>query len=91
MAPEREMSACMRVIYMAALDARVAGWQGDVDAERLADLMDAVHNIPNIVQNWTSNEEDLLKSMLLDYERKWKTDGPCLRTIYDQALEGFEP
>ena len=85
-APEPQLRACLRVIYMASLDARVAGWNGDVNAERLADLMDAIHNIPNLIQHWENCDEDLLKSMLLDYERKWRDDGPCLRTIYEQEL-----
>ena len=51
-APEPQLSACLRVIYMASLDARVAGWSGDVNAERLADLMDAIHNIPSLILNW---------------------------------------
>ena len=85
-APEPQLRACLRVIYLASLDARVAGWNGDVNAERLADLMDAIHNIPNLIQHWGNCDEDLLKSMLLDYERKWRDDGPCLRTIYEQEL-----
>ena len=71
---------------MAILDARVAGWQSDVNPERLAALMDAIHNIPGLVRNWESCDQDLLKSKLLDYERKWRSDGPCLRTIYEQFL-----
>ena len=37
-------------------------------------------------RHWENCDEDLLKSMLLDYERKWRDDGPCLRTIYEQEL-----
>lgn len=88
-APEREFRACMRVIYMATLDARAAGWQSEVNPERLADLMDAIHNIPSLVQNWENCDQNLLKGMLLDYEQNWKADGPCLRTIYDQALADY--
>jgi hypothetical protein len=82
LAPEHEMRAWMRVVTIAVLDARVAGWRGEVNPERLADLMDAIHNIPAAVQRWESSDAESLKSMLLDYERKWKSDGPCLRTIY---------
>ena len=87
-APEPQLSACLRVIYVASLDARVAGWSGDVNAERLADLMDAIHNIPSLILNWENCDEDLLKSMLLEYERKWQDEGPCLRTIYEQGVSG---
>ncbi len=85
-APEPQLRACLRVIYMASLDARVAGWGGDVNAERLADLMDAIHNIPGLILNWENCDEDLLKSMLLDYEQKWRDEGPSLYTLYEQEL-----
>lgn len=71
---------------MAVLDARVVGRQSNVEPERLADLMDAIHNIPSLVQHWEHCDEELLKEMLLDYERRWQKQGPCLRTIYEQAL-----
>ena len=85
-APDPQLRACLRVVYMASIDARMAGWSGDVNAERLADLMDAIHNIPHLIQNWDQCNEDLLKSNLLDYERKWFDAGPCLRTIYEHEL-----
>jgi len=84
--PERELRACMQVMYQAAIDARASGWQDNVNPEWLADLMDAIHNIPFLIQNWESCDQELLKSSFLDFERKWKSDGPCLRTIYEQAL-----
>lgn len=84
--PDSEFRACMRVIYMAILDARVAGWQSDVNPERLADLMDTIHNIPNLVQHWESCDVDSSKERLLNFERKWKEDGPYLRAIYEQSL-----
>jgi hypothetical protein len=86
-APERELQACMRVIRFAVLDARAAAWQSEVNAERLADLMDAIHNIPGLILHWDACDQDVLKRKLLAFERKWKDDGPCLRTIYEQALE----
>jgi len=55
--PDAELKACLEIIRMAVLEARVWGWQKDVPAEQLADLMDAVHNIPTIIQNW--NNESL--------------------------------
>lgn len=87
MPPEPELRACLRVIYIASLDARAAGWQNEVDPERLADLMNAIHNIPSLILNWESCDQELLKSKLLNYERKWGDDGPYLRTIYEQELQ----
>ena len=84
--PDPELRACLRVIYMASTAARIDGWQNNVNPERLADLMDAIHNIPFLILNWESCDQEMLKSCLLDYETKWRTEGPCLRTIYEQEL-----
>lgn len=85
--PDREFKACMEVVRWAILEARVWGWQDNVSAEQLADLMDAVHNIPSLVQHWETCNQDWLKRSLEEYERKWaKSDGPCLRTLYERTL-----
>ena len=62
--PEREFNACMQVLQYALLQTRAWGWAGNVSSQQLADLMDAVHNIPMLVQHWeTFNEEWLLGSV----------------------------
>ena len=48
-APEPYFSACMAVLYRATLTARRWGWSSHVSPEHLADLMDAIHNIPDLV------------------------------------------
>jgi hypothetical protein len=52
LAPEPYHCACMKVICKAAIYARDQGWRGSVDPMDIADLMDAIHNIPELVQNW---------------------------------------
>lgn len=77
----------MQVLRMAILDARAAAWQSDIDSERLGDLMDAIHNIPAFVQHWENCNQEQFMATLLAYEKKWgRRHGPCLRTIYEQAL-----
>ncbi|MCY2983493.1 MAG: hypothetical protein NTY15_07615 [Planctomycetota bacterium] len=57
-------------------------------AEELADLMDAVHNIPGLLQKWESCDQELLLAMLEDFERKWASSGGlALRSIYEQELK----
>jgi hypothetical protein len=51
-APEPYLSACMAVMFQASLGCRSWGWSGEVSAEHLADLMDAIHNIPALVRQW---------------------------------------
>ena len=84
---DKEQVACVDVLRMAILEARVWGWQGDVNAERLGDLMDAVHNIPTLIGDWNPEGVDDIKRELETYERKWAQDGgPCLRTRFETVV-----
>jgi hypothetical protein len=85
--PERELQACLRVLTCSILSARIWGWQKEVPAEELADLMDAIHNIPELLLHWESCDQELLLAMLEDFERKWASSGGlALRSIYEQEL-----
>lgn len=85
--PERELQACLRVLTSSILRARAWGWRKEVPAEELADLMDAVHNIPQLLLNWESCDQELLLAMLDDFDRKWTSSGGlALRSIYEQEL-----
>lgn len=85
--PERELQAFLRVLTFSILRPRAWGWQKEVPAEELADLMDAVHNIPQFLLNWESCDQELLLAMLDDFERKWASSGGlALRSIYDHEL-----
>ena len=80
-APEPELRACMEVVSRAIIDARFSAMNNNVDPQRLADLMDAVHNIPQLIQNWDTCDQNLLKGMLGEYDRKWNSPKlvACLR------------
>jgi hypothetical protein len=79
----------MKVICKAAIYARDQGWRGSVDPMDIADLMDAIHNIPELVQNWERCDVELLrKSFLGVYQDKWSArGGPALRDIFDQVVQ----
>jgi len=70
--------------------------EGQVDglaarrSELLADLMDAVHNIPELVLRWPECNESLLRGMLEAFDRKWGTEGICLLATYERALATAE-
>lgn len=88
-APEPYLSACMTVVYRALLHARRMGYSGTVDAAHIADLMDAVHNIPDLVQNWDRCDIELIRTYLKAYEEKWAArGGAALCEIFDQKIEG---
>lgn len=84
LAPEPQLSACLRVLYLATIEARVIGWhKGDYD--KLAALMDAVHNIPLLMKEWERCDESLLLAMLKDYDETW---GGALRDEYERVIVG---
>ena len=93
LAPEPYLSACLEVVYRAALNARVIGWSGEKDglnaqqSAQLADLMDAIHNIPHLLQRWEQCDESLLRSFLETFDTKWKGSGAgLLLVVYEEAL-----
>jgi hypothetical protein len=77
LAPEPYLSACLRVLYVATLEARLIGYGGaerglsSEESNRLADLADAVHNLPDLVRRWEDVDEKLLRDMLADFDQKW--------------------
>lgn len=88
-APDTYMSACVQVIYQAAVYARGEANSGKIDARHIADLMDAIHNIPEHVENWERCNVELLRNAFLgSYQEKWASrGGPALLDIFDQVLK----
>jgi hypothetical protein len=85
-APEPYRSACLAVLDRTILYCRAAGWSNALSAEHVADLMDAVHNIPWFIQNWERCDVALLRAMLYEYEQKWLgTEGMALGQIFDEV------
>ena len=89
-APDAKLAACLYVLYRAALDARLLGWKGEQEggltrqeSNQLADLMDAVHNIPGLAANWQPCDDKLLPDMLGDYDAR---HGGALLFEYDRIV-----
>jgi hypothetical protein len=76
-APENCLRAGLEVLYKASVAARMFGYEGAQaglsakSSALLADLMDAVHNIPQLLVRWEECDEELLVAMLKDYDAKW--------------------
>lgn len=77
----------------AILDARLIGYAGSKDglspaeSQRLADLADTVHNLPDLIQRWEEVDEPLLRGMLADYDDRWgHVSSFRLADAYDDAL-----
>jgi hypothetical protein len=77
LAPEPYLSACLEVLRQATIHARLIGYgghSGGLTAEKsdcLASLMDAVHNIPDLLQHWEKCDERLLRLFLQEFDEKW--------------------
>jgi hypothetical protein len=57
------------------------------ESERLADLADAVHNLPDLLRRWEDVDEPLLRGMLADFDQKWGHKSTCrLLVAYEDAL-----
>ncbi|MDB2687628.1 hypothetical protein N9Y42_10500 [Mariniblastus sp.] len=92
-ASENQLNACLEVIRASILKARVWGWSGDVPAEQLADLMDALHNIPTYIQHWEDAGDNAVKRELEKYDEKWpnSVDGTNgLVHLYEHVLRKLE-
>jgi hypothetical protein len=90
--PEPKLRACLAVLHSACIRARLLGYEGQTAglppdrAELLADLMDAVHNLPDLITRWPSCDELLLRGMLQSFDDKWPNAGFALLPAYDKAL-----
>lgn len=88
-APAPQLAACLAVLYQATIHARLLGWEGEREgltrqqAARLAALMDAVHNIPQLAGAWERCDEQLLRGMLGDFDAH---HGGGLLDTYDRAI-----
>jgi len=93
--PESALDACLAVLSRACIDARLLAWSGEkdglsaADASELADLMDAVHNLPYLLKNWERCDEQLLRATLTDFDHRHRTGKrvPLLH-VYEQRRPG---
>jgi hypothetical protein len=70
LAPEPFLSAYLAVLRDATIYVR--NWAGaDISLEKLGDLMDAVHNIPELLNRWEECDEPSLRSALESYDKRW--------------------
>ena len=86
-APEPFFSAGMHVLYWTFLKARMWGWSGSVNPAMLADLMDAVHNLPHMIADWTDETDNRLRRELSSFDERWP-EMAFLMSCYENALQG---
>jgi hypothetical protein len=95
LAPDNKLKACFEVMYQATLMARCLGWDGEREglsvhkSKELATLMEAIHNIPYLVQNWEKCDEGRLRATLQAFDEKYRADQQWgMAAIYDRVCDG---
>lgn len=94
LAPEPYLSACLDVLGHAALFVRFIAWGGEQTAglppeesARIAGLMDAVHNLPWLINSWEKCDEPWLRRSLEHFDQRFDI-GEKLLDIYTRRLRG---
>jgi hypothetical protein len=93
-APEPYMTALLRVIYYAILDARATAALANVkDSEaqnaalkRIVSLMDVIHNIPMKLTSYEKWDEATFRKFLRLHDNMFK-DGIKLLAVYENELK----
>jgi hypothetical protein len=83
LAPENHLRACLKAMSVSILRARFIAWEGERHPDpktrerfhQVAELMDAIHNIPGLLIRWGTCDIDRLRASL----------GPLVHA-YDQEL-----
>ena len=97
LAPEPYLSACLETLYSAIIHARVLGAMGrdnglaPDDSARLDDPMDAVHNLPRLLTQWESADEQRIRDFLRAYDDRWGASTPVplrLLDVYEREVAG---
>ena len=90
--PDSALKACLTLLYHVTIEARLLGWEGERDdlakerCKQVADLMDAVHNVPWLAQRWEECDEQRLRDFLRGYDETWRPRARLL-DVYDLANE----
>ena len=94
LAPEKNLKACLAVLYHAEIQGRLLGWEGEgtgLSRERctqLANLMDAVHNtLADLIQRWEECDEVLLEPCSATTTRSGIRPARLLG-VYDRVVGG---
>ena len=95
--PEPSLRACLAVLQYACLHARLLGYEGESHglpprrAQLLADLMDAVHNLPQLILRWPECNEALLRGMLAGFDEKWAGEDLGLLAVFEETMGKTPP
>ena len=70
----------MKLLFLVFIQAREKSMETD---KTVSDLMDVVHNVPDLLPNWPSMNEDWLLEDLKKYESKYAENEPVFSSILE--------
>ncbi len=71
--PPDALAGYLEFVSRVILTARVMAWQ-NAPHDRIADLMDAVHNLPSSLSRWHDFDQERFRRCLTVYDKKWPQD-----------------
>ena len=80
----KNISAHLKVIREATVFARNMSMRCD-DLQMIHDLMDAIHNTPQHIENDFWTDEKYLEMYYSPYDKKWGSKGLSLNEVYKEA------
>jgi hypothetical protein len=86
LAPDPEMTAALRVLYVCAYTTRNWTLDEQTPRQQINDLWEAIHEIPHLLARWSDDSSVTMHAYFDEYNAKW--DSPNLMIIYQEALEG---
>jgi len=85
LAPAPQLAACLRVLYLGSIRARAIGWDGHENglssrqADQIAAVMEAVHNLPYLVANWEECDDAAQEDAVRPRHAVERRSAPSLR------------
>ena len=88
MAPEPILRAALRVVFVASYTTRNWTRTDAVPRQRVFDLWEAIHEVPDLVCRWRPDAERELLMYFGEYDAKWPD--LKLRAMYEAARDAAE-
>lgn len=65
---DETLATYLELIHSVVLRARAAAWQGD--GKRAGELLDAIHNLPDLLTRWPDADEELIWQLLEGHAKR---------------------
>jgi hypothetical protein len=84
--PADTLDRYLDFIFEVTLLARALAWQ-NASQEQIADLMDAIHNLPALMRDWGRFDAVRFRHSLKGYDQRWhKDEGRTLLKMFEDCV-----